>query len=254
MATRTRNRSNRSGGPSSLPGRPSALPAADPTGTGTGDTGSSLPRQEPPGVPSVPVTVGVLLLFVAATAIQTLQVMERLSEAVGTVLGLLVGVAAIGLLLAAGWTAEDCYLGPGRLSRRGAIALGWLLVLWPFVLSTGQWIGWDPARAVTQAFGGVAQELYFRAALLPLLVVLLRGKAWTALLVHAALFTIWHGGAVLVTPPEAAGGVVALLVVAFLAGISWGWQTLHDGTVRWAMAHHALLWVVGSLFLLAPPE
>ena len=195
-----------------------------------------------------------LLLFVVATAVQTLQVVGRLSEAVGTVLGLLVGVAAVGLLLAAGWTAEDCYLGPGRLSARGALALGWLLVLWPFVLATGQWIGWDPARAVTQAFGGVAQELYFRAALLPLLVVLLRRKAWTALLVHAALFTIWHAGAVLVTPPEAAGGVVALLVVAFLAGISWGWQTLHDGTVRWAMAHHALLWVVGSLFLLAPPE
>ena len=81
----------------------------------------------------------------------------------------------------------------------------------------------------------------------------MRGRQWAGLIVHALLFTVWHAGAILVTPPEAIAGLLALLLVAFLAGISWGWQTLHDGTVRWAMAHHALLWVVGSLFLLAPP-
>jgi hypothetical protein len=57
----------------------------------------------------------------------------------------------------------------------------------------------------------------------------------------------------LVTPPEAMAGAVAILVVAFLAGLSWGWQTLHDGTVWWAASHHALLWVVGSMFTLGPP-
>ncbi len=215
---------------------------------------TTLSRRSPAAAPPLPVTLAVLLLFVAATAVQTLQVLGRVSEPAGTAVGLLVGTTAVALLLAAGWTPEHCYLGPGRLSVRGALALGWLLVLWPFVLATGQWVGWDPARALTQALGGIAQELYFRAALLPLLVALLRGRAWAALLVHAVLFTVWHAGAVLVTPAEAAAGVVALLVVAFLAGISWGWQTLHDGTVRWAMAHHALLWVFGSLFLLAPPE
>jgi membrane protease YdiL (CAAX protease family) len=199
-------------------------------------------------------TLGVALLFVAATAVQTLQVVGRLSEPVGTALGLAVGAAAIGLLLASGWSRSDCFLGRGRLSGRGALALGWLLLLWPFVLATGQWVGWDTGRAVTQALGGVAQELYFRAALLPLLLVLFAGRRWRALVVHAVLFTVWHAGAVLITPREAAAGVVALLVVALLAGISWGWQTLHDGTVWWAMAHHALLWVVGSLFLLAPPS
>jgi hypothetical protein len=211
-------------------------------------------RQHGPTAPPPAVTLGVLALFLAATAIQTLQTVDRLSEPVGTALSLIAGVAAIGLLLAAGWTASDCYLGPGRLSGRGALALGWLLLLWPFVLATGQWVGWDAGRAVTQALGGVAQELYFRAALLPLMLALLRGRSWVALFLHALLFTVWHAGAVLVTPREAAAGVVALLVVALLAGLSWGWQTLHDGTVRWAMAHHALLWVVGSLFLLAPPD
>jgi hypothetical protein len=215
---------------------------------------SSDARQHGPTAPPPAVTLGVLALFLVATSIQTLQTVDRLSEPLGTVLGLAVGVTAVGLLLVSGWTASDCFLGPGRLSKRGALALGWLLLLWPFVLATGRWVGWDAGRAVTQALGGVAQELYFRAALLPLLLVLLRGRSWPALVLHALLFTVWHAGAVLITPREAAAGVVALLVVALLAGLSWGWQTLHDGTVRWAVAHHALLWVVGSLFLLAPPD
>lgn len=108
------------------------------------------------------VTLGVLL-FIAATWIQTLQVLERLPEPAGTPLGLVVGVTAIGLLLATGWTTSDCFLGPGRPSWRGALALRWLLLLWPFVLATGQRVEWDPGRAVTQALGSVAQELYFRA-------------------------------------------------------------------------------------------
>jgi hypothetical protein len=153
-----------------------------------------------PPVPPRPVIVALLGLFVAATAVQTLAVVERISELAGTALGLAIGAVAVGMLLRSHWTAADCYLGPGRLSLRGALALAWLLVLWPFVLATGEWVGWDTARALTQALGGVAQELYFRAALLPLLVVLLSGRRWTALLLHAALFTVWHGGALLVTP------------------------------------------------------
>ena len=102
------------------------------------------------------VTLGVLLLFIAATWIQTLQILERLSESAGPALGLVVGVTAIGLLLATGWTTSDCFLGLGRLSWRGALALRWLLLLWPFVRATGQWVEWDPGRAVTQALPSVA--------------------------------------------------------------------------------------------------
>ncbi len=42
--------------------------------------------------------------------------------------------------------------------------------------------------------------------------------------------------------------------LSVLAGLAWGWQTLHDRTVLWAVLHHALLWVVGSMFDLSPPE
>jgi hypothetical protein len=196
----------------------------------------------------------VLLLWAAYTLVQTLFVLGRLSEPASTTLGLVVGLAAVGLLRRSGWSSEDCFLGPGRLSLGGAAALGWLVLLWPAVLATGEWLGWAPGRALVQGLGGVGQELFFRAALLPLLLARLPGRPRTALVLHSALFTVWHAGALLVTPAEAIGGAIALLVVAFLAGLSWGWQTVHDGTVRWAMAHHALLWVVGSMFLLAPPD
>jgi membrane protease YdiL (CAAX protease family) len=86
-----------------------------------------------------------------------------------------------------------------------------------------------------------------------LLLALLDGRERTALVLHALLFTIWHAGALLVTPTALIGGALAILAVAFLAGLAWGWQTMHDRTVWWAVAHHALLWVVGSMFLLAPP-
>jgi membrane protease YdiL (CAAX protease family) len=199
------------------------------------------------------VASAVLLLWGAYTLVQTLLVLDRLSEPASTALGLVLGLAAVGLLRRSGWTAESCFLGPGRLSAGGAAALGWLVLLWPTVLASGEWLGWDPGRALVQGLGGVGQELFFRAALLPLLLARLPGR-WTALVLHSVLFTVWHAGALLVTPVEAIGGAIALLVVAFLAGLSWGWQTVHDGTVRWAMAHHAALWVVGSMFLLAPPD
>jgi membrane protease YdiL (CAAX protease family) len=200
------------------------------------------------------VAPAVLLLWGAYTLVQTLLVLGRLSEPAATMLGLALGAAAVGLLLRNGWSAADCFLGPGRLSVAGALALGWLVLLWPMVLATGEWLGWDLGRALVQGLGGVGQELFFRAALLPLLLARLPGRRWTTLVLHSVLFTVWHAGALLVTPAEAIGGAIALLLVAFLAGLSWGWQTVRDGTVRWAMVHHAALWVVGSMFLLAPPD
>jgi hypothetical protein len=196
----------------------------------------------------------VLVLWAAYTAVQTMLVLGHLDEAISTVVGLLLGVVALRWLGHQGWSRADRFLRFGRLSWPGALALGWLVVLWPFVLATGEWVGWDPGRAALQGLGGVSQELFFRAALLPVLLVWLGGRRWPALLGHTLLFTIWHAGALLVTPPEMLGGAVAILVVSFLAGLAWGWQTLHDRTIVWVLVHHALLWIVGSMFLLAPPD
>jgi membrane protease YdiL (CAAX protease family) len=210
-------------------------------------------RPAPAAVDRVTIAV-VLVLWLAYTATQTLLVLERLDEPTATTLGLLFGFAALVRLRQVGWSLADCHLRPRGLSPRGAAALGWLLVLWPSVLATGEWTGWDLSRALTHGLGGASQELFFRAALLPLLVIALGGRTRRALVVHALLFTVWHAGALLVTPADAIAGAVAILVVAFLAGLSWGWQTLHDRTVWWALGQHALLWVVGSMFLLASPS
>lgn len=47
----------------------------------------------------------------------------------------------------------------------------------------------------------MAQELLFRAALLPVLLRALGGRPWPALLVQTGLFAVWHGGAFLAVPP-----------------------------------------------------
>jgi hypothetical protein len=47
-------------------------------------------------------------------------------------------------------------------------------------------------------------------------------------------------------------GPIAIVTVSLVAGLVWGWQTMHDRTVIWAMAHHSLLWLIGSMFYLGP--
>jgi membrane protease YdiL (CAAX protease family) len=124
------------------------------------------------------------------------------------------------------------------------------VVLWPFVLATGVYIGFDLGSAMVGVLGSIAQELFFRAALLPALLVVMRPRR--ALLLHTLAFGVWHGGALLVAPGALAGAVV-IIVVSLGAGYAWGWQTMRDRTVLWAMAHHSLLWVAGSFFDLSPP-
>lgn len=74
----------------------------------------------------------------------------------------------------------------------------------------------------------------------------------TAPLIHTAAFGLWHAGALLAAP-GVLGGAIVIIVVSLLAGYLWGWQTMHDQTVLWAMAHHSVLWIIGSFFDLSPP-
>jgi membrane protease YdiL (CAAX protease family) len=165
----------------------------------------------------------------------------------GVVLGALPGLLGVGALLLAGFRPGDCFLRPAGLSRAGARVLAAVTLLLVPILATGSWAGWDWfAVLVAAPASGVTQELYFRSALLP---VLLRWLSPTpALLAHSGVFALWHLRMLTEMPAPLA---LVSLTVMFLAGTGWGWQTMRDRTVFWAMAQHSLFLMVMALFTFA---
>lgn len=162
----------------------------------------------------------------------------------GVVVGALPGLVSVGVLLLAGFRPAQCFLSPAGLSRAGAWALAAVTLLMVPILATGRWSGWDWfAVLVAAPASGVTQELYFRSALLP---VLLRWLSTTpALLLHSGVFALWHLRMLTQMPVPVA---LVSLAVMFLAGTGWGWQTMRDRTVYWAMAQHSVFLMVMALF------
>jgi membrane protease YdiL (CAAX protease family) len=193
----------------------------------------------------------VLLAGGVYIATQTLVVTEQLSEPLGVLIGLALGAGSVMSLVAGGASLADCHLTLGRLSLRGGLALLPILALWPFVLSTGTYTGPNPRAALLGALGAIGQELFFRSALLPML--LARTTRRRALILHTLAFGVWHAGALLAAPGHL-GGAFSIILVSLGAGYAWAYQTARDRTVVWAMAHHAFLWVIGSFFDLSPPD
>ena len=192
----------------------------------------------------------VMLLWLVYTVLQTLSVVQNLSEAWSAPLGFLPGILGVASLLAAGLTRQDCYLRLGRLTRRGFAVLAAVFVFaLSAILPVSEWAGWSWVAALVYApAGGIAQELFFRAALLPAAEVLLPDRPRLALVLHSALFGLWHIAPLFVGAPLWA--VIAVMLVPFLSGLGWGWQVRHDRTVVWAMVQHSLIWVVGLQFAL----
>ncbi len=192
----------------------------------------------------------VLLLWLAYTVLQTLSVVLEMSQAWSAPLAFLPGILGVAALLRAGMTREACYLRLGGLSRRGIAVLAAVFVLaLSAILPVMEWAGWSWMAALVYApAGGVAQELFFRAALLPAMETLLPGRPRLALVLHAALFGLWHIAPAFVGAP--AWAVIAVMLVPFLSGLGWGWQVRHDRTVVWAMVQHSLIWVIGLQFAL----
>jgi membrane protease YdiL (CAAX protease family) len=109
------------------------------------------------------------------------------------------------------------------------------------------WQGWSWMAALVYApAGGVAQELFFRSALLPAMRMMLKQRPRLALALHSLLFGLWHIGPLFLGAPACA--VIAVMLVPFLSGIGWGWQVQRDRTVIWAMIQHSLIWVIGLQF------
>jgi len=187
--------------------------------------------------------VSIFLLWIAYTVIYTVQ----LNDTLATFLEFLPGVLGIITLYASGFTTQDLYLRKGSLSVKGAILLtAFLFVLVPILL-TGEWVGWHWLPFLVYApASGIAQELFFRASLLPLLIKIFRGKTAPAVIIQASLFALWHVPLAFSQAPL--GGAFAVTVVTFIGGIVWGWQVQHNKTVYWAMAQHIVYLMIMSLF------
>jgi membrane protease YdiL (CAAX protease family) len=197
--------------------------------------------------------VGIVLsLWLVYTVLQTLSVVYKVSEIWSAIVDFVPGLLAVGVLLAAGLSREDCYLRVRRLSWVGLAVLAAIAVFaLAAVLPFGAWQGWNWLAALVYApADGIAQELFFRSALLPAMqLALKRERPWLALLLHALLFGLWHIAPLFVGAPLWA--VAAVMLVPFLCGIGWGWQVRHDRTVVWAMVQHSLIWVIGLQFPMA---
>jgi membrane protease YdiL (CAAX protease family) len=190
----------------------------------------------------------VLVLWLVYATLQTLLILGYVSEGLFVVVAFAPGILGVGALLAAGLTRQDCYLRLAKPSWGGvaallAIAVFALAAMLPF----GDWQGWDWQAALLHApASGVSQELFFRAALLPAMIVLLPRRPCLSLLLQALLFGLWHIGPLFLGAPL--GAALAVMLVPFLCGIGWGWQVRRDGTVVWAMVQHSLIWVIGLQF------
>ena len=192
----------------------------------------------------------VILLWAGYTVIQTLFVVGRISDGWSAVLGFVPGMLGLVVLLAARLSRRECFLVLRPISWQGLAVLAAIFVVaLAVILPFSVWQGWSWRAALVYApASGISQELFFRAALLPALQMVLQRRAGLALLLHAVLFGLWHIGPLFVGAPIWA--VIAVMLVPFLCGIGWGWQVQRDGTVVWAMVQHSLIWVIGLQFAL----
>jgi len=190
------------------------------------------------------VLVAIILLWAAYTTIFTLHPSDTISANIE----LIPGIIGITVLLIAGFTPEQCYLRLAPISKPGLVVLiSFTLALIP-ILMTGKWVGWSwlPVLIYSPA-SGVAQELFFRSSLLPVLIRIFKTKNLTAVFVHAILFTLWHVPLAFTKAPIP--GAIAVTIVTFIGGMAWGWQVQRDRTVYWAMIQHIAYLMVMSLFI-----
>jgi membrane protease YdiL (CAAX protease family) len=168
-------------------------------------------------------------------------------DPLAAVLEIIPGILAVSTLVATGFQRETYYLHIAPISRAGAALLAASIIFMPAVWLTGRWTGWNWAAALIFApASAIAQELFFRSALLFILIATVKKRPFYAILIQSMLFAVWHipnaymGGAPVI-------GVIAVVVVTFLCGLLWSSQVQRDGTIIWVMIYHSVLLMVNSL-------
>jgi len=159
------------------------------------------------------------------------------------------GALSVGVLLASGLTRAECSLEARWFSKAGAAMLMLIfLLLLPIVLSSTGEVGWDPLPALVYApASGIAQEVFFRSALLPALTRAFRGRIRLALPIHSLIFVAYHFRTFRAI--GAIGPSIGVAMVLFLGGLGWGWQAQKDRTVIWTAIQHSIFLAVMSLFI-----
>jgi membrane protease YdiL (CAAX protease family) len=174
--------------------------------------------------------------------------MGYMSETGSALLSFIPGILGLVVLLAAGLSRQQCFFVVRPLSWRGFAVLGAVfLFALVAILPVSVWQGWSWKAALVYApASGISQELFFRSALLPAALLLMKGRQGLALIAHSVLFGLWHVGPLFLGAPLWA--VLLVMLVPFLSGLGWGWQVMRDRTVVWAMVQHSLIWVIALQF------
>lgn len=185
-----------------------------------------------------------LLMGVCITVLDVLQPREPALS----ILAFIPGVTSIVALFASGMSRTELYLLPAKASVLGLVVLAaTTLLLLPILISSSGWTGWHWLPGLVYApASGIAQEIYFRASLLPSLERILHGKKVFAILLQSVIFVGYHFRTFRSVPSFS----IAILVasVLFAAGCGWAWQVQKDRTVFWAIAQHSLFLMLMSMF------
>lgn len=195
-------------------------------------------------VPFTAALIVTLAMGVAYTVLDTLQPPEPILS----ILAFIPGAISLITLFATGLSRVDANLRLARLSWPGAGVLAAVTIfMLPILGSSTSWIGWHWLPALVYApASGIAQELYFRSALLPAVERMLPGRRPIALLLHSAIFVGFHYRTFRALPSVGIALIVA--TVLFTAGCGWGWQVQRDWTVVWAIVQHSLFLMLMSMF------
>lgn len=195
----------------------------------------------------IPFGVALFITLIMGVAITVLDVLQP-TEPVLAILAFIPGIISIAILSAAGLSRAELNLRLARASLPGLVALAaTTLLLLPILGSSTGWTGWQWLPGLVYApASGIAQEIYFRASLLPALERAVHGKRAIAILLHAVIFVGYHYR----TFCSIRSLPITILVatVLFTAGCGWAWQVQRDRTVFWAIVQHSLFLMLMSMF------